>query len=202
MLRGSAAAIVVAIVAAGIVAASTMRSRADTSTAAHTPAPVTTAAPEPIASHDTVDTTTSIVVPAAPVVHAAPAPATPVPPFTPVIPMGLTSLLNGVSAIRSDTDVVVSFDVSGIRTRQPPKFEQVVRQTLGAVYGTPAVVFLEKIPEGDLANQGNLLTELPQRGVRIPVRLGWTIRVFPETRPGQDGPLVIRYRTFLAPTSE
>jgi hypothetical protein len=40
---------------------------------------------------------------------------------------------------------------------------------------------------------------MPAQGVRIPVNGTWMLRLFPETRPGQDGPLVIRYRVRVAP---
>ena len=104
--------------------------------------------------------------------------------------------------MRNDTDVVVSFDLQDIRTRRGDKFEAIVRSTLPAVYGPSAAELLTRIPDGAIAGQGNLMTELPRRGVRIPVTTGWAIRVFPEIRPGRDGPLVIRYRAVLAPTSE
>jgi hypothetical protein len=81
-----------------------------------------------------------------------------------------------------------------IRTRIPAKFERLVRSTLPAVYGPSIDSVLSKIPEGGIARQGDLVSELPTRGVRIPVNAEWTIALYPETRPGQDGPLVIRYR--------
>jgi hypothetical protein len=57
------------------------------------------------------------------------------------------------------------------------------------------------MPVGAIAEQGDLLTELPSRGVRIPLNGAWMVRLFPETRPGQDGPLVIRYRVRITPIS-
>lgn len=118
--------------------------------------------------------------------------------LTPIIPIGASSLPNGVGAVRSDSAVVVSFDIPMIRTRFPDKFEHFVRATLPAVYGPLVDSILAKVPTGSFARQGSLLTELPSRGVRIPIDSTWELRVYPETRPGQDGPLVIRYRATTA----
>jgi hypothetical protein len=109
--------------------------------------------------------------------------------------------VGGVTAVRGDTDVVVAFDTPETRTRRPEKFEQFVRTTLPLVYGSAMRNVLARIPDGTIAGQGELLTELPKRGVRIPLDGAWTIRLFPETRPGQDGPLVIRYRVTVVPTT-
>jgi hypothetical protein len=124
------------------------------------------------------------------------------PTLTPVVPDGLSDLVSGVTAVRRDTDVVVAFDTPEARTRRPEKFEQFVRTTLPLVYGPAVQNVLDRIPDGTIVGQGELLTELPKRGVRIPLDGEWTIRLFPETRPGQDGPLVIRYRVSVVPTSE
>jgi hypothetical protein len=61
---------------------------------------------------------------------------------------------------------------------------------------------LTKIPDGGLSSQGDLLGELPTRGMRIPVGSEWMIRLFPETRAGQDGPLVVRYRVSVVPSGD
>lgn len=116
-----------------------------------------------------------------------------------MLPHGESVLSDGVKVVRSDSDVVVAFDSPMMRTRRPDKFEQFVRATLGAIYGQPASDALAKLPAGAIASQGDLLTELPTRGIRIPVDGGWMFRLFPETRAGQDGPLVIRYRVRVAP---
>lgn len=112
----------------------------------------------------------------------------------PVLAMGATSLPDGVTAVRTDSDVTVSFDQIMLRTRRPEKFESFVRQTLPTVYGPAVQASLAKIRDGGIASQGELLTELPARGVHVPLDGGWVLEVFPETRPGQDGPLVVRYR--------
>ena len=129
-------------------------------------------------------------------------PATPTPhsdgaPIATVLPMGQSTLIDGVVASRTDSGIVVSFDAPMLRTRMPEKFEHLLRQTLPAIYGATADSALAKLPWGSIARQGDLLTELPLRGVRVPLSGGWTITVYPETRPGQDGPLVVRYRTAL-----
>ena len=81
-------------------------------------------------------------------------------------------------------------------------FEQFVRATLPLIYGRSATDALSKIPDGGLAAQGDLFAELPQKGMRIPVGDAWTIRLFPETRPGNDGPLVVRYRVSVVPNGQ
>jgi hypothetical protein len=123
-------------------------------------------------------------------------------PFAPVVPQGQSSLPDGQTAVRTDSLVTVSFDMPMIRTRIPAKFERLVRSTLPAVYGRSIDSVLSKIPEGGIARQGNLVSELPTRGVRIPVNAEWTIALYPETRPGQDGPLVIRYRVSVVGKTE
>lgn len=115
-------------------------------------------------------------------------------PFTPALPQGRSELADGITATRTDSVVVLSFDTKLARTRRPDKFEQFVRTTLPSIYGTAVDSVLRKIPVGALAGQGDLMTELPARGMRIPASSGWTITVYPTTRPGQDGPLVVQYR--------
>ena len=114
-------------------------------------------------------------------------------PLQPIIAPGTTALDSGVIAVRSDSDVTLLFDTPMIRTRIPEKFERFVRATLPALYGREVDSLLQRIPQGALASQGDLLNELPQRGVRI-MSNGWRLVVYPGTRPGQDGPLVIRAR--------
>ena len=104
------------------------------------------------------------------------------------------TLPDSLMATRADSVITVSFDRTMIRTRNPWKFERLVRTTLPALYGPAADSALSKIPEGGLARQGDLINELPTRGLRIPVAPGWTFTLFPITRPGHDGPLVTQYR--------
>ena len=115
-------------------------------------------------------------------------------PVSPLVPQGQSSLPDSLLATRADSVITVSFDRTMIRTRNPWKFERLVRSTLPALYGPLADSALARIPEGGLVRQGDLINELPTRGMRIPVAPGWTFTLFPITRPGQDGPLVTQYR--------
>jgi hypothetical protein len=200
MLRvGATAIIVVTLTAAGVAGASAIRGRGGRSSGANAHAAVRT-----------VDATTSNAR------ESSRGPVVPLPsskspsqpsrsaersadraPLAPVIPMGQSTIAAGVVAARTDSSVLVSFDAPMLRTRMPVKFESFVRSTLPAIYGPAVDSALVKLADGGIARQGDLLTELPTRGVRIPVRDGWTIALFPETRPGQDGPLVIRYRVVV-----
>ena len=205
MLRGAAFTIVIAIfVTAGTVTASALHNRG----AAKTSAPTTRASDSiavaaPTAPTDSVttrDTTQSTIHPTLAGQPAAPAVVEPPsPPFDAVISRGQSTLVGGATAVRSDSEVLVTFDNETMRTRRAEKFEQVVRATLVSVYGAPMKEVLSSMPVGAIAEQGELLTELPSRGVRIPLNGAWMARLFPETRPGQDGPLVIRYRVRIAP---
>jgi hypothetical protein len=123
-------------------------------------------------------------------------------PISPVIPIGLSSISDGVTAVRADSGVTLSFDSPMTRTRIPEKFERFVRTTLPVIYGHGVDSVLARIPDGAIASQGDLTTELPARGVRIPIGATWMFQLYPETRPGQDGPLVVRYRVAVVPTHE
>jgi hypothetical protein len=192
MLRGTAGAIVVAtFVTVSAFGATAIRGRnaahkADSSTSpsanAATPAPIVASA-RPSHSHQPRTgcrpaATSTVVVPS----------------VVPIIPAGESMLADGVAASRSDGIVTVSFDKSMIRTRIPDKFERFLRATLPAIYGARIDSSLTRLPIGALARQGDLITVLPASGVRIPIDASWELRVFPETRPGVEGPLVVRYR--------
>jgi len=210
VLRGSAITIVVAtFVAVGVVGASTFRQMASGTKSDSAPAALADSSAVAAAPMAQIDSTTPATPVATPVTAAelpqttqpVPAPAVPsAAPFAPAIPRGETMLADSAIAVRTDSDVVVTFDKALLRTRRPEKFEQFVRTTLESVYGAPAAAVIRRLPVGAIAAQGDLVKELPARGVRIPVDAGWVIRLFPETRPGQDGPLVIRYRVRLVPT--
>ena len=222
MLRGTAVGIVVAtFVAGGAVGATAIRAKLDDASANRAkareasqrgasqalPADSTGAGEKPIP----VDTPVAVPV-AAPV--AAPIAVVPQgtprsqPPATspsttallaPVLPMGQSTILDGVTVLRTDSSVVVSFDLTMVRTRRPDKFEQFVRATLPLIYGSPARDALAKIPSGELASQGDLLTELPSKGMHISPGTDWIILLYPETKPDSDGPLVVRYRVSVVP---
>jgi hypothetical protein len=146
--------------------------------------------PAPSTAQQGATATTSVAPAPAP---GSAAPATPSP-VSPVVPQGRSSLPDSLLATRADSVITVSFDRTMIRTRNPWKFERLVRSTLPALYGPVADSALARIPEGGLVRQGDLINELPTRGMRIPVAPGWTFTLFPITRPGQDGPLVTQYR--------
>ena len=103
-------------------------------------------------------------------------------------------LPDSLFAVRTGDTVIVHFDMPLTRTRRPDKFERVLRATLPVIYGPGVDSLLATIPTGDLARDGDLLTELPERGVHLPLSDGWTLALWPSTRAGQDGPLVVSYR--------
>jgi hypothetical protein len=210
MLRSSAVAVVVVTVGAvGVLGAAAVRARGATRHTERRVADATPKAPEIPVVTAPVAVTDSQPSVAAPVVqqvdtmaHASSVVAHSKAPFAPVVPQGQSSLPDGPTAVRADSLVTVSFDTPMIRTRIPAKFERLVRSTLTAVYGRSIDSVLSKIPEGGIARQGDLVSELPMRGVRIPVNADWTIALYPETRPGQDGPLVVRYRVSVVGKTE
>ena len=163
------------------------------------------AAVKPEAPMQHVAQVTALPAPAVAQLSApAPAPSSPAPaptsasasspPLVPILAHGETTLGAGITATRNDNSVIVLFDTDGLRTRRRDKFERLVRETLPAVYGRRADSLLAGMPDGSIAAQGDLITELPSRGVRVALNDGWKLTLFPETRPGRDGPLVIKYR--------
>jgi hypothetical protein len=129
---------------------------------------------------------------------AAPAPAATTPmlrtPIALLVREGRTELPDSLIAERGGDSVVVEFDTPATRTRRRDKFESVVRRTLPMVFGAPMDSVLQAIPAGEIVGGVDLLDELPKRGVHLRVADGWTLDLWPETRPGQDGPLVVSYR--------
>ena len=142
------------------------------------------------------------VAPAAPaVVPPAPAAATPapaVPRLAPVIAEGRTELGDSVFALREGSIVTVHFDTPMGRTRRRDKFESMVRRTLPKIYGAAADSALVALPVGSLTGAGDLLTELPANGIRLALSNGATLSIWPRTRPGRDGPLVVAYRAIVS----
>lgn len=118
--------------------------------------------------------------------------------LAPAIEAGRTDMPDGRYLMRTGDSVSVHFDTPVFRTRRQDKFEQVVRTTLPAVYGAFADSVLASIPAGALVAGGSLLTELPVKGLPLPARDGWRLTLWPGTRPGHDGPLVVSYRVTLA----
>jgi hypothetical protein len=209
ILRSSAvAAVVVTVGAAGVLGATAIRARGATRHVERRIAVATPKAPEipvgttPVTVAEAQAQAPAPVVQQADTVAHANVIAHSKAPFAPVVPQGQSSLPDGPTAVRADSLVTVSFDTPMTRTRIPAKFERLVRSTLTAVYGQSIDSVLSKIPEGGIARQGDLVSELPTRGVRIPVNADWTIALYPETRPGHDGPLVVRYRVSVVAKSE
>lgn len=118
-------------------------------------------------------------------------------PLSIIVPVGRSDAPDSVILERTGDSVVVDFDTDAARTRRRDKFEHIVRQTLPLVYGPRIDAVLASVPVGTLATEGDLVAELPSRGIHLPLSDGWVLDVFPETRPGRDGPLVVSYRTRL-----
>jgi hypothetical protein len=113
----------------------------------------------------------------------------------PVIPEGRQALGDSVFAERTGDSVTVRFDTDSLRTRFDWKFEGVVRATLPTVFGPDARAALDSVPSGTFVRGGDLLRDLPTRGIPLVLKgRGVTLRVWPITRPGRDGPLVFAYR--------
>jgi hypothetical protein len=134
------------------------------------------------------------VVPPARAVDTAPPPP---PRLGPIIPQGRTDLHDSLFAVRSGDTVVVNFDTGPARTRRADKFESLVRQTLRSVYGAVADTVLATVPDGKLASAKELVTILPSRGIHLRAAQGPRLALWPQTRPGRDGPLVVAYRTIV-----
>jgi hypothetical protein len=115
-------------------------------------------------------------------------------PLALVIREGRTELKDSVLAQRTGDIVIVDFDLTMTRTRRRDKFERVLRETLPALYGPRVDSVLAAIPEGSLLGEGDLLTELPLRGIHLPLGTGYQLSLWPETRRGRDGLLVVSYR--------
>jgi hypothetical protein len=129
---------------------------------------------------------------APPAVRSTPKPAAPAR-LVPVISEGRRELGDSMFAVREGFQVTVHFDTEELRTRHDWKFEGVVRATLPIVFGTTARVALDSVPEGALVRGGDLLNVLPTRGIQLELPDG-QLNVWPITRPGRDGPLVVGYR--------
>lgn len=119
------------------------------------------------------------------------------PPLTPIVAEGRTALREGLIAVRRGDTVAVHFDTPRLRTRQPQKFEQLVRATLPAIYGSGVDSILATVAAGHLIRGVDPTTNTATHGVYLPLASGWSLALWPETRPGRDGPLIVTYRTAL-----
>jgi hypothetical protein len=144
------------------------------------PAPVASVSPE-----STVVSVASVTIP-------------PVAELAATIGEGRTSLRDGIVAERHGEEITVHFDTPAARTRRADKFEAVLRSTLPQIYGARVDSALVAIPAGTLVPAHGLTTDLPTQGLYVPVPGGATLRIWPETRPGEQGPLVVRYRVLVA----
>jgi hypothetical protein len=119
------------------------------------------------------------------------------PPLKPIVAEGRTALRDGLVAVRTGDTVTVHFDTPLLRTRQPQKFEQLVRATLPAIYGAAVESVLATVAAGELMRGADPTSVPMARGVYLPLAAGWSLALWPETRPGRDGPLIVTYRTAL-----
>jgi len=115
------------------------------------------------------------------------------PQVSPVIAEGRTDLGDSVYVERAGGEVTVHFDNSMLRTRFEDKFERTVRSTLPRIYGTEAQVALDSVSPGALV-RGDLINELPTKGIELSLGPGRSLLLYPMTRQGLDGPLVVAYR--------
>ena len=142
-----------------------------------------------------------------------PAPARSEPPLPPPAPVkappqlairsavdGRIELADSVFAERAgESEVTVHFDNGIWRTRFEEKFERLVRTTLPSLLGADAKAALDSVPQGQLVRGGDLMRDLPTRGIRIALPApGRTLTIFPITRPGETGPLVVAYRATVS----
>lgn len=193
LVRGGASVLGLGVLAALVVAGATAlrnRARAGVATQARPANPTDSRS---LAAGTDSGTTASLTAGGSSALVTMASAATPAP-IVPIIPVGRTALRDTMVAERAGDTVRVSFDLLLSRTRRPEKFEAIMRATLPQVYGAPVDSALRALPVGAVARAGDLVTTLPQRGFRIPLPSGRTIAVWPETRAGRDGPLVVAYR--------
>jgi len=137
------------------------------------------------------------VTPERTVVSVASVTTPPVAELAPTIGEGKTSLRDGIVAQRHGDEIMVLFDTPAARTRRPEKFEAILRATLPQIFGAMVDSALDAMPAGTLVPPHGLTTDLPTQGLYVPVSGGSTLRIWPETRQGEDGPLVVRYRVLV-----
>jgi hypothetical protein len=119
--------------------------------------------------------------------------------FTLKVPEGRTGLRDSMYVERTGDSAVVHFDTELARTRRRDKFETTVRITLPVLYGAPADSMLAALPAGAITGGRDLVSEVAVRGVRLAIPTGGTLELWPVTRPGRDGPLVVGYRVRVTP---
>ena len=162
-------------------------------------APAAPSEAEPQSVPATVPETAPVVsvTPESTVVSVASVTTPPVAELAPTIGEGKTSLRDGIVAQRRGDEIMVLFDTPAARTRRPEKFEAILRATLPQIFGAMVDSALVTMPAGTLVPPHGLTTDLPTQGLYVPVSGGSTLRIWPETRQGEDGPLVVRYRVLV-----
>ncbi len=115
------------------------------------------------------------------------------------VPPGRSGLRDSMYVERDADSAVVHFDTELARTRRRDKFEATVRATLPVLYGAGIDSMLAALPDGAITGDRDLVSEVAVRGVRLPVPTGGTLELWPVTRPGRDGPLVVGYRARVTP---
>jgi hypothetical protein len=137
------------------------------------------------------------VVPDSTVVSVASVTIPPAAELAATIGEGRTTLRDGIVAERRGDEITVHFDTPLARTRRPEKFEGILRATLPQIFGATVDSALVASPAGTLVPPHGLTTDLPTQGLYLPIPGGSTLRIWPETRQGEEGPLVVRYRVLV-----
>jgi hypothetical protein len=65
------------------------------------------------------------------------------------------------------------------------------------VFGADVRAALDAVPVGSFVRGGDLLHDLPTRGLTLTLTDGRTLTVWPITRAGRDGPIVDSYRAAI-----
>jgi hypothetical protein len=208
------ASVVGVLVAAGVSAASTLRTgdaTAETTSegaiaADPKPAALTKAAvksPAPKATEPVVQQSAEKPVESAPAIAAPP--PTPAPVATKpaasvthagyVLVEGRSQLTDSIFAVRTGDSVVVNFDAYGYRTRRSDKLEQSLRTTMPLVFGKSATAFIDTLADGGLVTNRDVIGELATSGMLVKLDNGTTARIRVLTRIVSDGPIAIGYLT-------
>jgi hypothetical protein len=124
------------------------------------------------------------VVPESTVVSVASVTIPPAAELAATIGEGRTTLRDGIVAERRGDEITV-------------QFEGILRATLPQIFGATVDSALVASPAGTLVPPHGLTTDLPTQGLYVPLPGGATLRIWPGTRPGADGPLVVRYRVLV-----
>jgi hypothetical protein len=182
---------VIGVLAATLVAIAPWSRSSVPEAAEVTPAPVTKETAKRADASPNASRTTPIAAPStaqASTAHASTAQA-----IAPIVAEGRTDLGDSTFVERAGAEAVVHFDNSTLRTRFDEKFERIVRTTLPRIYGNDAQLGLDALPVGTLV-RGDLLQELPTRGIELLLSGGRVLMLYPVTRAGETGPLVVGYR--------